>query len=753
MPELKTSFEDNFFELCYAAERGDDQTLYDLLTMGKGVNPNQYSIYGNTPIGLAASNGNARCVQILLAQGADPNVLDRNGNTPLCSAIEMGDDYVVKALLSDQRTDVNLERNDGRFPLFLAVKRSRAEPVKMLLARNADTKKTVNGRTPFQKAISLDVPAELEVAHLLPQEKPLPQARGWYHVASGSYVDVMKKGLLYVSMQNDELQYSVIDPSGVKVSGKIEKQELELIISPNKLDVLKPFELVRLQPFLSKILKVTEQRGHTLRKKSQRTLKRAIEAAGYHLHSGGVCQGVAAMAMQAAILDERDENDTLINMDRFDDRIQLLDKITSERLPKLIADARAKYQSMKGEERLTEDQKLYLEIPAFLEGLLLYQSGNKFPELFEKNKQLYGQEEQPVAQHVMSAKIKNNGGIVSAERVSGVYSQEEMYDYFGGLRVSFLKNVTFTHPVSLVLSNANHAIMVAYDPKLDHWLLVDANQLPSKIIKDVRDLVLSISSAFSSKDKSIAFGAEIFVCARYSGALKELNILGDWKSQDKWKKMHEITPSKANFKDTEMGYWIKNASELGQMELISKIDRTTKSFFSYYLDVLGDKIFSPYLHTEEIAALKKLPMHDEKLVREFEEKRKTGVTSSGTSMPKLVINAENVCEVFKAIENDTQRKKLLKSQTIENLTAIAKSLSATHGLTYWQQHVLGITKDIIREKNGPLDFEYNLSVARIRKPQAILLSDFIQSLFHQSGRLVADEYEDSSPVMRVGQFI
>lgn len=72
----------------------------------------------------------------------------------------------------------------------------------------------------------------------------------------------LKKNKFYVRMQGDALQYAVINPQGRAITDKIEKSELENILSPNKLDILQPFDLEKLRPFATKILDSASKRAH-----------------------------------------------------------------------------------------------------------------------------------------------------------------------------------------------------------------------------------------------------------------------------------------------------------------------------------------------------------------------------------------------------------------------------------------------------------------------------------------------------------
>ena len=458
---------------------------------------------------------------------------------------------------------------------------------------------------------------------------------------------------------------------------------------------------------------------HVENRMAQWHLKQALKDFGYSFKSSGVCHGLANMAMQAVILDERDDDGKLVNLERFDRRYQLIENVSSEKLQSLVTEIRKKCSAMKGDDHLSEKEKMYLEIPAFLDGVLLYQTGSSFPYLFEKYKCPNNQEEQPVAQIVMSKKIRQNGGIVSAERVSGIYKQDEIIEYFKSLRASFQKIKTFTHPVALVISNYNHTIMVGYDPRLDEWILVDANRLPSKKINNTAALVNEISKAFSSEGKTIAFGAEIFVCARYSEELRESKILEEWKARDEWKKMHEVTNEKIILKDTVKGNWRKNAKELGQADVVKKIDKLSAFSIDYYLDLISG-VYSDVVHVEK---LKKMPMHNETLVREFEKQRKAGIVETKTAEPQVVLKGSNVCEVFKSFEDDNERKALLRKQKLNNLIAIVKALMSVQGRSYWQAHVLAIVKEIAKEKDGDLDFDETPRQPISRQPRSYLLNN------------------------------
>ena len=68
----------------------------------------------------------------------------------------------------------------------------------------------------------------------------------------------------YVRKKGDTLEYTVIDPSDQVVTGTIEKLELKKILGTQKQNVLEPFDIEKLRPYLPTILDVTAKKNHTL---------------------------------------------------------------------------------------------------------------------------------------------------------------------------------------------------------------------------------------------------------------------------------------------------------------------------------------------------------------------------------------------------------------------------------------------------------------------------------------------------------
>ncbi|KAJ0971256.1 hypothetical protein J5N97_019215 [Dioscorea zingiberensis] len=163
--------------LCFAATRGDDLLLNQLLR--RGLDANESENNGRTALHIASSKGSENCVLLLLDYGADPNSKDSEGSVPLWEAM-LGQHNAVIRLLIDNGADIsagdigqfackaaeqnNLEllkdivqyggdvtipRKDSTTALHLAVCEGNVPVVKFLLEQGADIDKAdIHGWTP-----------------------------------------------------------------------------------------------------------------------------------------------------------------------------------------------------------------------------------------------------------------------------------------------------------------------------------------------------------------------------------------------------------------------------------------------------------------------------------------------------------------------------------------------------------------------------------------------------------------------------
>jgi glutaminase len=95
---------DAIIHLCWAASQGDLREIQTL--MAQGVSADIANFDQRTPLHLAAAEGHFKVVEYLLEQGVNPNPRDRWNNTPLSDA-EYGKHSKVAALLKKNGGGVN----------------------------------------------------------------------------------------------------------------------------------------------------------------------------------------------------------------------------------------------------------------------------------------------------------------------------------------------------------------------------------------------------------------------------------------------------------------------------------------------------------------------------------------------------------------------------------------------------------------------------------------------------------------------
>ena len=152
-------------EIMVACEENDDKLLEQHLN--KPRNPNFEDADAMTPLWAAASNGNLRCVSLLIEAGANKDKGRTDiGATPLWIAAAEGHLEVVRFLVESGANKDQGRTDDGATPLFMAAEKGHLEVVRLLVesGANKDQGKTDTGETPSFIAARR---RHIEVARLL----------------------------------------------------------------------------------------------------------------------------------------------------------------------------------------------------------------------------------------------------------------------------------------------------------------------------------------------------------------------------------------------------------------------------------------------------------------------------------------------------------------------------------------------------------------------------------------------------------
>jgi beta-lactamase regulating signal transducer with metallopeptidase domain/ankyrin repeat protein len=126
--------------LLAAVRRGDLIAVRALVADGAKVNE---ATNDGTPLTLAARNGRADIVNLLLGNGGDADQITRGDGTPLTNAVLAGDKAIVTDLLKSG-ADADRATTDGT-PLILAARSGRADLVKLLIDNGANASKASRG--------------------------------------------------------------------------------------------------------------------------------------------------------------------------------------------------------------------------------------------------------------------------------------------------------------------------------------------------------------------------------------------------------------------------------------------------------------------------------------------------------------------------------------------------------------------------------------------------------------------------------
>ena len=143
-----------------AADEGNADCVQ--LLLAKGANPTLYNHRGYTPLHLASRTSNFECVVLLLEGGADPNAKDLDQRTPLHAAIGKSENSldIIETLIA-HGADVNQKDVYGFTSLHLAALEGNAHCVELLIFHGANVTSKSKRGTVALSVIARKTPSSL----------------------------------------------------------------------------------------------------------------------------------------------------------------------------------------------------------------------------------------------------------------------------------------------------------------------------------------------------------------------------------------------------------------------------------------------------------------------------------------------------------------------------------------------------------------------------------------------------------------
>jgi|GEM_PF-3756747 len=257
-----------------------------------------------------------------------------------------------------------------------------------------------------------------------------------------------------------------------------------------------------------------------------------IKAVGYDLDEGGHCFGIANMAMQAFLIGD---------MNSFNQRLKAITQLDVNQLRSDFFELKERYKELMSHEQYEEAAQLNQQITdltAFFDGIVLYQSTEKYKHLFEDPAQVLSQDANKTLD--ITHPVERNQ-IQAIDTYRGAYSPKELETYF-----NLIKQHLGQHSFSLMLISAGHAINLNYNAESGLWLLVDPNHLPGEEYIHADLLVKQLMEDYGNK-KGLVMETKLYA-AQAHAVLAQKNS-EEMKDSQLWRDLHDDEKLDIKFED------------------------------------------------------------------------------------------------------------------------------------------------------------------------------------------------------------
>lgn len=360
------------------------------------------------------------------------------------------------------------------------------------------------------------------------------------------------------------------------------------------------FNVTNLEKFAEKIKRTVN---------SQSWLIDKFKREGYEFYSAGYCYGVAHVGVQALLLEERDSDNNLVEINNLQTRLERMHDTVSvsknyseiasqkrvlllelakdelntftsdEIMQKGLRDPKNKQLWLENQVKLSKNEIVDLEIPNFLDTVDLYQQAYKHKNIIRNQKindnSLQSAHLLPI---LSSAKLDNQGGMFIADKFTGVYTKDDLTDLMQTIKeLADTKN--YNSPIAIQMSANRHAITVGYDPRKREFLIIDANYKTIEKYKFANEVSASIRPHLYVKDENekCLMKTNIFSTGMQASNLKQ-KIIDPLRASATWDKIHTLTEDKINYKSPKGDTLKIFAEDNGDLQLLQAIN-LNKNFF------------------------------------------------------------------------------------------------------------------------------------------------------------------------------
>lgn len=355
---------------------------------------------------------------------------------------------------------------------------------------------------------------------------------------------------------------------------------------------------------------------------AHRQLINIAKKLGYKTDSGGICYGLAVMGMQAVLANDYKSFESRIKYlqssefekslaseidkrtlyieakHKLQDKLGVINKQDEKEFSKLLKDKKETpdvinyLAQIKQWDKYKQDPQ-FIDAHAFIEGMMIYFSPQDFPDIFEKKiAPRYQDVDLTFARGLPSALIEKvekkddktgkayyeeKSRIEKATAFSGAYESGQLKSLFELIQANPQRMMP---PPVFLISSIGHTISITYYPEKKEWMIINADTLPHKIIKDEdpRMMALKMSKevldAFHTKKAVIT--AEIYTTKNQVEVTKKwvgnLYTPADGTLVNiSLTKLNEMDKNKIEIKDYKGASWLHVAAMLGDLETVQKL--------------------------------------------------------------------------------------------------------------------------------------------------------------------------------------